>query len=201
MAESKTSVCNLALARLGGRRINDFDDNSESNLESIYCRLFFEETAKALLKDHYWPFAKTRVQLSQTTTPAWQYDYAYLLPTDFLRVVCVYNGADNILGRTENSYEIEGKTLLTDEDEIYLKYIKYVDDVGAWDALFTEVFILVLAKKLVIPLSQDVKIKMDLDRDLAILLPKVRAMDRQEEFVEGRQDLRPWKEGRSSDTA
>jgi hypothetical protein len=50
MAESKTSVCNMSLARFGAIRINDFDDASEAGTSIIYCRLFFDQTAKALMR-------------------------------------------------------------------------------------------------------------------------------------------------------
>lgn len=202
MAESKTSICNQSLARFGAKRINDFDDASDTKPEALYCRLFFEQTTKALLKDHYWPFAKARVQLARDTTdPPFQYLYAYLLPSDFLRLIVFYNGSDHVTGKTEYSYELEGKRLLTDEEAVYLRYIRWLPDAGSWDALFTECFVLVLAKKLVLPLAQDTKIKADLDRDLFPLLKQVRAMDRQEQEVIGRNDLRTWREARYSDTA
>lgn len=201
MAESTTSICNQSLARLGGRRITNYHDATDTKLEAEYCRLFFEPTAKALIKDHYWPFAKHRVQLSETDTPAWQWDHAFLLPNDYIRTVMVYDGSDNPQGRTDTSYEIEGNLLLTDESSVYLKYLRWVSDVGAWDPLFIEVFVLQLAKKLVIPLSQDTKIKADIDRDLLPLLRQVRAMDRQEQESIGRADLKPWRDARSTDTA
>lgn len=202
MAESKTSLCNQALARFGAKRINDFDDATDTKPEAIYCRLFFDQTAKALMKDHYWPFAKGRVQLSQdTTSPAFQYTYAFHLPNDFLRLIVVYNGSDLPSGKTYYTYEIQGKRLLTDESAIYLRYVKWVTDVGAWDPLFNECFILLLAQKLTMPLSQDIKLKQDIDKDLQFLMRKVRAMDRQEEQVIGRTDLRALTEARWTDIA
>jgi hypothetical protein len=201
MAESTTSICNQSLARLGGRRIANYDDATDTKLEAVYCRLFFEQEAKALIKDHYWPFAKKRVQLSETTAPAWQWDHAFLLPNDYLRTIMVYDGSDNPQGRTHYSYEIEGNLLLTNETAVYLKYLRWVPDVGSWDPLFTEVFVSTLAKKLVIPLSQDTKIKADIDRDLFPLLRQVRAMDRQENESIGRADLKPWADARFTDTA
>jgi len=202
MAESSTSVCNMALKRHGAQRIANYEDNSDTKPEAIYCRLFFEQTAKALMKDHYWPFAKDRVQLSQDpATPAFQWSYAFLLPNDFLRLIVFYNGADNPTGRTEYSFEIEGGKLLTGESACYLRYIRWVPDVGSWDPLFIECFVLALAKKLSMALAQDPKIGVSLDNDLIPLMRKVRALDRQEELVVGRADLRTWRDARYSDTA
>ena len=207
MAESSTSICNQALARMGSKRINDFADDSDKKPEAVYCRLFFDQTRRALLKDHYWPFAKARVKLSADTE--WDIDtdndfghtFAYHLPSDFLRLVLFYNGSDHPDGRTFYSYEIEGKRLLTGETAVFLKYIKNVTDVGAWDPLFVEVMILLLASKLVMPLAQELNIKQDIDKDLTFLLKKVRAMDRQEEQVIGRSELRTWRDARFNDLA
>jgi hypothetical protein len=159
MAEGKTSVCNMSLSRFGSKRINDFDDNTESSTQIIYCRLFFENTAKALMRSHFWRFARDRVELSQDTNdPAFQWDYAYHLPSDFLRHILVYDGSDLPEGRTFVSYELEGNRLLIDESEVYIKYIKWVSDVGKWDPLFIEVMVLQLAQKLCMPLSQDLAV-------------------------------------------
>lgn len=198
----KTEVVNQSLARFGAKRINDYDDASDTSLEAIYCRLFFEPTAQALMRSHWWRFAKDRVQLSQdTVAPVFGWDHAYHLPNDFLRSVMVWDGSDNPTGESEYDHELEGLRLLTDEDEVYLKYIRWVSDTGAWDPLFTEVFTLYLAKKLVIPLSQDIKLKQDIDNDLIPLLRQVRALDRQEEYHVGRYSLKTWRESRYSDSA
>ena len=202
MAESSTTICNQALARVGAIRINDYDDDTETKVEAIYCRLFFTQTSRALMKDHYWPFAKSRVQLSANTVdPVFQYDYQYYLPTDFLRLVLFYNGSDKPDGRTYYTYELEGPHLLTNESAVYLRYIKHVTDVGLWDVLFTECMILILASKLCMALKQNLDIKADIDKDLTFLMHKVRAMDRNEEQVIGREALRTWQSARYSDNA
>jgi hypothetical protein len=202
MAESITSICNQSLARFGGKRISDYDDASATQVEAIQCRLHYEQTAKALMRSHWWRFAKDRVQLSGTgATPICQWDYAYHLPSDFLRAYLVYDGTNEVGGDSEYDYELEGKKLLTNEDEVFLKYIQYVVSPADWDPLFTELMILWLARKLVIPISQDWKIKADIDRDIAVLMPRIRSMDRNESYHVGRVSLRTWREARYSDTA
>jgi hypothetical protein len=201
-AESSTTICNQAIARIGGIRINDYDDATDTKLEAIYCRLFFPQTSRSLMKDHYWPFAKARVQLSANTVdPVFQYDYQYYLPTDFLRLILFYNGSDKPDGRTYYTYELEGAHLLTNESAVYLRYVKHVTDVGSWDTLFIECIVLRLAAKLCMALKQSLDIKADIDRELMVLMHKVRAMDRMEEQVIGREALRTWQSARYSDTA
>ena len=209
---SITSICNQALARIGSKRINDYNDTTDTNTPAIYCRLFFEQTAKSLIRSHLWRFARGRVQLSQDSeTPAFQWSYQYILPSDFLRHILLYDGSDLPEGRTYVSYEIEGNRLLIDESEVYMKYVKWVSDVGKWDSLFIEVMILMLAQKLVMPLAGAGKeaqaLKADLDRELygsrrygtRGLMSQVRALDRMEAEHIGRDELRTWREARMSD--
>lgn len=198
-----TTVCNMALARLGGKRINDYGDSTDTKVEAIYCRLFYEQTAKALIRSHLWRFAQARASLSQNaTSPAFEYTYAYDLPNNFLRHLILYDGSDMPLGNTYYSYSLEGKQLLCDIDTpLYLRYIKWVPSEADWDTLFVEVLVLQLARKLVIPLSQSVKLKTDIDNDLRILGPTVRALDRQESEHIGRDSLKTWRDARHSDRA
>jgi len=192
----------MALARIGAKRINSYDDSSDTKNEAVQVRLHYTQTAKALMRSYIWSFAKHRVQLSQTDTPDFQWDYAYLLPNDYLRPIGIYTGSDLRDNLTYESWEIEGSKILTGQSTVYLKYVRWISDVPSWDPLFTEVFILQLARKLVIPLSQDVaKMKQDVDKDLLQLLPQVRAMQRQEEMHIGRDDLKTWREARYSDIA
>ena len=200
--ESSTSICNMALARLGAQRITDYGDNSDTKKEAIYCRLFYTQTAKALMRSHLWRFARHRVQLSQDTeTPAFEYDYAYTLPNDFLRHVLLWDGSDLPGGRVYTSYDIEGDRVLIDESTVYLKYLRWIPSEADWDPLFIEVMVLQLAKKLCMPLSQDAEIKADLDRDLEPLMRRVRALDRQEAEHWGRDELKVWLDSRYSDIA
>ena len=199
---SPTEVCNMALARFGARRINDYGDASEKTLEAIYCRLFYEQTAKAFMRSFLWHFAMDQASLSQdTVSPTFQWSYKYHLPSDFLRLVLVYDGSDPKTGRTYDTYEIMGKHLYIEESTVSLKYIKWVSSEGEWDPLFVDAMVLTLARKLVIPLSQDMKLKKDIDDDLAVLMRQVRALDRQEQLSIGRDALKTWNDARYSDLA
>jgi hypothetical protein len=193
-----TDVSNAALAHIGSKRVADFDDESEPNPQTVYCRLYLAKTRDALLRSHWWRFAKARAALSKVGTPAFQFDNKYSLPPDFLRAISIYTGSTLPDGRTLSSYELEGTMLLTNANEVNLRYIRRVEDPDEWDPLFAETFELAFARKLAFPLSQDLKLKQDIDKDLAILERKVRAMDRTEGKHIGRDDLRTWNDARWS---
>ena len=214
MSESNTSICNMSLARIGAKRITSYEDSTDTDKAAIYCRLFYTQTVKSLMRSHLWRFARDRATLSQDTSdPEFQWTYAYLLPSDFLRHILVYDGSDLPEGRTYVSYELEGNRLLIDESSVYLKYIKWVESPADWDVLFIETIILQLASKLVLPLAGGGKeaevIKSDIDGELygsrrygrRGLIAKVRAMDRQEAEHIGRDELRTWNDSRFSDIA
>jgi hypothetical protein len=190
----------MALSRCGATRINDYGDASDTKREAILCRLHYEQTFKALTRSWLWWFAKARQQLSQDTeTPAFQWSYQYTLPTGFLRPILVYDGSDLNEGKTYYSYELEGRKLLIDESTVYMKYVQWVSDVPSWDPLFVEVGVLQLASKLSIGLGRDLKVKADIKEDIMLLMPKVRAMQRNEERKLGRAELRTWREARHTD--
>lgn len=201
---SETEICNMALGRIGSKRINDFTDTNEGNNEIIQCRLHYEQTRDALLRSHWWRFARTRVQLSaNTTAPDFEYSTAFDLPNDFLREwLPPWEDNSEISGRTRNSYSLEGKQLLSNETTMRLRYVKKVTDVTEFDPLFVEVLILQLALKMVLPLSQDKSLYSGLHGELwglpgvPGLMSRVRLMDKQETRTVGQNETSTWNDSR-----
>ena len=188
-----TEVCNMSLGRFGANRINNYDDATETKPESIQCRLHYEQTRNALQRAHMWRYNKARASLSRdTNTPAFEFAYQYHLPNDFLRLRWFYEDNNRADKRTLYSYSLEGKLLLTDETAVNIVYSKLVIDPNEWDPLFVEVMVLTLALKLIIPVSQSVKLKQDINNDLVPLMRKVRALDREEGDTIGRYARKPW---------
>ena len=198
MAESNTKICNQALGKIGSLRINNFENNSESSPQAQLCRLHFEPTRNALLRSHYWRFASAREKLTRDTVdPAFEYDNQFILPNDFLRLKSVFGNNFIATENTRFSFAIEGQRLLTDDDSVELRYIKKVTDASQFDPLFVEVLVLKLALRLVGPLAGGAsKLQDVLQRELAIVMPRVRALDRQETNTIGRVNRRPWIEAR-----
>lgn len=196
---SETDLCNMALGRIGASRISDFDDTSESSPQMVHCRLHYEQTRDALLRSHWWRFARGRKQLSQNATdPDFEWDYAYDLPNDFLRLwIKPFEDNNAGLHNTRYSFSMEGKQLLSNEDELYLRYIKKVTDVTEFDPLFVEVLALKLALKMVMPLSQDKELYSTLYQEMRDIMARVRAMDKQETDNIGRGERGLWNDART----
>lgn len=149
MPSSKTAICNLALAHLGEARIESLD---EDNLASRACSLHYGPTRDMVLRSHRWNFAQTRTVLSELAdAPAFGWAHQYELPADCLRVLEVNDSEFGDIISEE--YIIEGRVILTDSDSVNLVYVKRIEDVSQFDALFVEAF----ALKLAIVLSETIR--------------------------------------------
>lgn len=138
MASSEVDIANMALGYLGVDPIVSLDE--DDLIETNYATI-----RDACLEDKDWTFATKRANLLSysTTAPAFGYSYQYLLPTDTIRVIEV----------NENKYEWvkEGRYILTDIDDVQLKYIYRVEDVRQMPPSFVMAFSLRLASVIAIP--------------------------------------------------
>ena len=190
---TETRICNMALGRLGALRIDDVEN--DSSLQTIQCRLHYEQTRDALLRSHKWRFASAREELDTTDTPDFEWDYAFALPDDFLAMRSIYE--DRFSDENLRTYALEGLLLLTNESSMEIRYIKKVTDVTKFDPLFVNVLTLLLADVLIGPLAGgDARIQKKIDTALDKLMPAVRALDRQETNTIGKGELETWNDAR-----
>jgi hypothetical protein len=142
---NSTDVCNMALGMIGQNFIVAIDDGTHT---ANQCKLFYEPSRDACLRDHKWNFAQKRQALAQTTSPASGWSYAYTLPPDCVRVV-------ELNGTPELQWAVEGRALVTDEPAATILFIAKSDDVNLWDALFVDAFTTLLASKLALAVAHD----------------------------------------------
>ena len=159
MAYSIVGIVNIALQRIGVKRIASL---TEDSVQAIDANAAWEYIRDEVLEAHDWNFAKLRYKLAQSTLkPEYGYDYAYGLPADFLRLAktkkddpCVYVETAEV----EYPHVLETLSdgnvyLLTDFDnasyDIFIKYIKRVTD----PSKYTGHFISSLAWRLAAQLS------------------------------------------------
>ncbi len=101
-----------------------------------------------------------------TTTPTNIFGFNYDIPANSLRlvenqVVNTRNINFNWSGtytyprsdRPADIWVLEGNTILTNDTEVDIVYIDTISTTTEWDTLFTELFIAILAKKLLAPLA------------------------------------------------
>ena len=183
---SETDVVNVALRLIGAKTIVSLTDGSDnaSVVEDIYT-----ETRDDLLSSHPWNFAIKRVQLARiSTAPAFEFDYAYALPSDWLRTVSVHDndaGHGTVLYRSE---QVTGqKALVSSSDSVYLRYVSMVTDTNLMPPDFRRALALSLARDLSIPLASSNTMYEQFTRESARALTRARSSDGMGSFPE----LRP----------
>jgi hypothetical protein len=152
MALSKTDIANQALGRIGAQSIMSLDDTGTK--AAIEAKRIFEATVKEVGRSAPWACLQKRVELAAlSAVPAFEWAKQYQLPTDFLGLVQLNGYYVNEL--TPDDYEIEGRVLLTDDDEAKIKYTAYKEETGDYDSLFTNAIVVMLAAKLAMPIAQN----------------------------------------------
>lgn len=193
MADTETDIKNLALNRIGQTVLTEtqFGDDIVSNAK--FCNLNYDQTRQALLRSHLWRFAGAVVSLTAgDVDDLGQWTYGWALPDDFLRMKYWWDDNNSRKEVSLYSYEIVGLMMYTNETPAKIKYIKDVEDVTEFDPLFTEVLVLALAMKIVMPITQSLKMKIDLQEELKPLMVLVRTIDKQEQNTVGRGEADTW---------
>lgn len=130
---SEVEICNRALVMLGQEPIMTLDETSKA---SRRCKQLYVPARDKLLREHPWSFAITRRYLArQDVVVPYGYKFSYAVPTDCLRVVWV----------SPERYVLEGRSLLTDEDQVEIRYVQRTEDPGMFDDKFVECLAIRLA--------------------------------------------------------
>ncbi len=193
-----TEIVNMALCRIGAPTVSNYE--SDSSVQAQKARLFYEPDRDALLRSHWWRFAKDRESLAvSATTPDCEWDYQYALPSDFLALRYIWDtDSDEPLQVTPYGASIEGLFILSNESQMDIVYTKKVTDTAQFDPLFTQVLVLTLALHLVFPLVKLAAVGAA-DRmqvELNNLVVKVKMMDLAEQNLSGRQSKKTWVDAR-----
>lgn len=137
------ALANLALVQVGAARVTDL---SQTGRSANAVNAAYDQVRRSELEANIWTFARTRAQLSaETTTPAFEYGYQYVLPSDCLRLISIEGAGaawypDPIEAEAEQyqPFQIEGRRILTNmAAPINIKYVFDETVVANWSAAFT----------------------------------------------------------------
>jgi len=163
-------VANIGLVQLGAETISALDEDSP---QAKKINAIFEYILKEVLRAHPWNFAIARASLAQlTTSPEFDYTYAFQLPSDCLKVIRLEDTFDD--------FKIEGDTLVTDASSVNLKYIKYVADPNEWDSGFITAFATRIAAEITFGLTGSLSLQAAKFDEYARKLGEARSLDAQE---------------------
>lgn len=133
MPASETSICNLALQKLGASRIVSLSENSR-NAESVSAA--YPQQRDNELRKYLWKFAKKRATLAASAVaPAFTYDNAFPVPADFLRLIKPARlGLDWHLEHHDGGLAI----LSNDGAPLQIRYIARITNPALFDPCFVE---------------------------------------------------------------
>jgi hypothetical protein len=151
------AIANSALVLIGQDPIISLDDGSK---RAIACKTQYDIVRQSELRAHRWGFAMKRAELAAlATVPISQFDFAYAMPVDLLRLDFV---GDTFVGlsltdyRTsdESEFAIEGREILTNKPApLNIRYVYDVIDGSQFDALFTDA----LANRLALSVTETLR--------------------------------------------
>lgn len=157
---SQVDIINLALTRLAVRHITTIDDASEPARQA---KLVWGMIRQSVLRDHPWGFALKSVELTAAegaSVPGWS--YAYLYPSDCLKVVKLYSESDTVSAQNYKKTAISGAegaddyiVLACNTNGAIIDYIADIDKPALFDSMFIDALALRLAAELAKPLTGD----------------------------------------------
>jgi len=134
-----TDIVNIGLRRVGANRISSLA--TDTSKEAVCARDLYDEARRDLLNLHNWNFAIKRVQLTASATePAFGWDYAYPLPTDFIRLISAHPHDDDF-ATVEYRLEFQSgddRVLLAQSNQIYIRYVWDIEDANLMSAAFRD---------------------------------------------------------------
>lgn len=156
---SKVDICNYTLQELGAPPITSL---TEGTPNAVQCNLRYDQSRRTLLAMHQWNFAIKRAKLNASVeAPEFNYAYKYPLPSDFLYMVMtgqeelyqspfpqVFNTPQYVSDVPSyggvDKYRIEGRDLVSYNEEVNIIYVADVED----PQLFSWTFVMLLSRHL-----------------------------------------------------
>lgn len=112
-------LCNRALSLIGADPIQSLQD---SGIASQNLNIQLPDAVQEVLSYHPYRCARKRTSLAPLVdAPAFGFEYAYQLPSDFCSLIGVYSDTPTLLSVKE--YQVEGSTILSDVDGMYIVYV------------------------------------------------------------------------------
>lgn len=164
---STVTICNSALLKIGADTIAALNTNQRA---AIVCNTLFQYLADEVMGESPWVFAKKQVQLAPNeTAPLFTWTYAYDIPQDCLRPLCLDNDAI--------PWVVEGTQIYANEPGLNLTYIYRNVDPSSWDARFCEMLAWRLAMELALALARSIPLKQEAEKSYNACLAQARAMN------------------------
>lgn len=161
---SVVQICNMALSHIGSDARVSSISPPDGSVEAGYCATFYDQARTEMLEPGNWAFALKRVTPAQTTNPSNAWAYAYVKPSDCLRVlrvlrpsvaVTVFTQDQQRYPHTDDSdsapFALEGELIYSNEPDAVIVYTRDLTDSTKFTASFTAALSYLLASYLAGP--------------------------------------------------
>lgn len=139
---SSTDIGNMALDLLSADSVQDIE-NPTSTTEELLAR-WYPQARQKVLREHPWNCASKRIVLAASATaPAFGYESAFPLPSDFIRLKYITDSEGNIIPAA--NYTVENGNVLYKGDALYLVYVYDLTDVASMDVMLIDLIAIELA--------------------------------------------------------
>jgi len=122
MPSTAIQITNRALGHLG---VDDIISFTQDTLESRTADLYYESTKREMFSSYYWNFATNYTTLTFYTDsfqqPFWE--YKFLVPGDCAKIIAAYDSSGCPV-----HYEVLGKYVLANVDEIVFEYCQFKNE-------------------------------------------------------------------------
>jgi len=170
MPVSTVDIVNTALDYIGQGLLTSLEEDSPL---AEKARRLWPLALDEVLRAHFWKCASNRAKLNELgEKPSFGFARAFGLPGDFIR-----------LEETEPRnarVKVEGRSLLTDEKEISIVYVRRLEDSTLYDATFRQCLALKLASMMAFGSAASTALSQDMDARYKEKLREARMYDTME---------------------
>lgn len=176
LKETRTSICNKALALLGEEPINSLDDKTTK--AARVCAQFYELSLRTVLEQGKWPFAIIEEPVQQLDVPKYsrEQQFVYQIPQKSALIIGLFRRWNrkrmqrfidwdiryipelkeraiicNI--KSETSAEITEPT--EQDDQILIEYVANTEETSSYSTMFVRCLVAQLAADICMPLTHD----------------------------------------------
>lgn len=172
-AETAVAVSSSALLRLGDKPIASL---TESTDRARLAAGLYDSVRRSVLRDHNWNCAIKRVSLApEVGAPAFDWQFAFLLPGDWLKIVEVGRRGESV------PYQVEGQRILANENPLFLRYVFDNDNEATWDAALIEAMTARMAAEMAYAVTQSATMADAMWQKYRLSLARAKTIDGQDE--------------------
>lgn len=155
MANSAVDIASQALAQLRANTIGSLSDDSN---EARIAALYYPDFVSDIFSRVPWSFATKKKQLLRdVNNPLNEYQYAYVIPAEVIRILKVFRDGE-VRALPIRNYDIQapttGRRIMTDEEKCFIEYTYYPDE-SQWPGYFVSYAVAAFAALIAIPLTDD----------------------------------------------